>query len=251
MLVFKNYLPTLLSEYIVQEDSYKDINGKGFIVRYLEIFGEELDDELYGKIEEFLVNLNPLTADVKFLDYFAVQLGDIERFIDDDYDYRRFLSYLVSIYKIKGTKKSYLALLRSLGLETTVTEIPSSAIAYDDPTVFYDDTEAFYDINCQPCSDYELVITGDGPITGDLYRKIIALVTLIEPINAKLITVIYNGVPVTGVFIEVIIDDNGDLIYTNDADPGLILTLVNGDLIIDGPNAALYYLENGDLYFVL
>lgn len=251
MIVFKDYLTNLLPDYIRDQDSYKDVNNKGFIVRFLEIFGEELDDEFYSKIEGWLVNINPLTSDSSYLDYFAVMLGDIERVITSEHDYRRFLTYLMSIYKIKGTKKSYVSMLRSIGLETVVNELIPDGNNYDDPLVAYDDSAIAYDVDNAPCSDYELVITGP-PITGEIYRLINLLVDLIEPINARLTKITYNAVEITAGFIDVYIDEFGDLIYDNVNDPGLILTLVNGDLIIDGPMAALYYIDsNGDLYFIL
>lgn len=240
----------LLPDYIRQEDSYKDMSGKGFIVRYLEIFGKELDDEYYAKIEGWLLNISPITSDTQYLDYFAVMLGDIERLIADDYDYRRFLTYLLSIYKVKGRALSYRSMLRAVGMETVVNDIEPVPVLYDTPGVDYDSGFS-YDTNCEACSNYELIITGPT-ITGELYRVMKAMIALVEPINAKLTKITYNGDEITAVFIEVTIDDDGNLIYDNTNDPGLVLTLVNGDLIISGLNASLYYLDsNGDLYFIL
>jgi hypothetical protein len=251
MILLKDYMPALLPDYVRDQDSYKDLNNKGFIVRFLEIFGEELDDEFYSKIEGWLINISPITSDAIYLDYFAVMLGDIEKVSSNTQRYRGFLSYIASIYKIKGTKKSYVAILRSIGLETVVNELVPDGNNYDDPLVEYDDPGIAYDVDNAPCSDYTLTITGPT-ITGEIYRLIDLLVNLVEPINARRTGIIYNTVPITAVYIEVYVDEFGDLIYDNVSDPGLVLTLVNGDLIISGPNASLYYLGNdGDLYYIL
>lgn len=250
MVVFKDYIIKRLPNYIIANDSYKDGSGKGFVYRFLEIFGEEIDDEIYDKIEGMANQLDPLTVDSNFIEYFAARMGDLPRFLDDDTDFRRVLTFILSIYKIKGTIKSYKSLLTTLGFtDVTVTEIPPSAVLYDSG-IIYDDG-AIYDDNCVPCSDYDLDITTGLPINGELYQKVLSLVALIEPINANLRTIEWNGTPTEDHLIEVYIDANGDLIYNNPNDPDLVLELVDGDLVISGPNSELYYLENGDLHFIL
>lgn len=250
MLIFKDYVIERLPEYIVQEDSYKDVDGKGFIVRFLEIFGEELDDEYYNKIEELQDQLSPGTCEAKFLDYFAVMEGDFAVELNNEHDYRLFLQYLLSIYQVKGRKLSYEAILGALGLTIVLNEVEPAPVTYDSG-ILYDDPDVFYDTNCEPCSDYSLEIEGLNPISPSLYQKILELIALVEPINAHLTGITYNGSEITALYIEVEIDENGDLIYNNDVDPDLILTLVDGDLHIDGPNADRYILVDGDLYFIL
>lgn len=251
MIIFKDYIVKRLPNYIIEQDSYKDGTGKGFVYRFLEIFGEEIDDELYIKIENLVNELDPLTVDIKFLEYYAARLGDIPRLIDNDADFRRFLTWLISVYRFKGTKASYVALLSSLGISAVaVNEEPIVGALYD-TGLLYDDG-VFYDDTCQSCSAYSLDLTTAVVITGALYQKVISFVELIEPINATLEEVLWNGNPVTDYLIEVYIDENGDLIYNNPNDPDLVLTLVNGDLIIDGPNSEYYYIaDNGDLHFIL
>jgi hypothetical protein len=78
------------------------------------------------------------------------------------------------------------------------------------------------------------------------------LVKLIEPINAKLTKITYNGSEVQQIFITVEINEEGDLEYNNDNDPDLVLSLDSfGNLIIDGPLADRYFIQDGDLYFIL
>lgn len=250
MIVFKNYLPSLLPDYIKQEDSYKDGSGKGFLVRYLEIFGEDLDEQFYLKLEGFKDNLSPLSSQADYLDLFAIMLGDIQNFSDNEDDYRRFLTYIISIYQTKGRVKSYKAVLGLLGLTVSINEIPLVAVLYDSGISYDAEPILEYDSSCETCSNYEITLTGPNPINGILYSKILGLIALVEPINAKLSKLTYNGDEITSILISVEIDADGNLIYDNTADPDLILTLVNGDLIISGPNANKYYLDNGDLYFI-
>lgn len=254
MVIFKNYIRNCLPDYILVNDSYKDVNGLGFVSRYMQIFGEELDEYYYPQISNLENNFSPLNVtDPRYLDYYAAVLGDVPRFLSDDSEFARFLTYLVSIYKVKGTKKSYEALLTTLGFSSVnVIEPPQVDNSYDaQPPLLYDDPDVFYDDGCKTCTDYDIDITTLTPLTGDIFNKVRDLISLIEPINAKLKNILWNGDIIEAVFIEVIIDSNGDLNYDNANDPDLILTLVDGDLIIDGPNASKYFIDNnGDLYYI-
>ena len=91
--------------------------------------------------------------------------------------------------------------------------------------------------------------TVNGIMTAILFEQIQLLVSLVEPINANINNLIFDGDIITAIFISVTIDSNGDLIYDNTADPDLILTLVNGELIISGPLSNRYFLQDGDLFF--
>lgn len=256
MVIFKDYLRNLLPDYILVQDSYKDVNGRGFVTRFIEIFGEELDEYYYNKINNFEDNFSPLTVtNLGYLDYFATLLGDLPRFLSNDQDFARLLTFILSIYRVKGTKKSYKAILTTLGFsDVEVIEPPLVDNSYDaTPLLYYDESpdSVNYDESCETCTDYDIDITTDTPLTGTIFSTIKDLVSLVEPINAKLRNILWNGDIIEAVFIEIYIDEAGDLVYDNANDPGLILTLVNGDLVIDGPNAAKYYLDaNGDLYYI-
>lgn len=250
--IFSSYLKGLLPTYIVEQDSYKDANQEGFIVRFLKIFGYELNEYYYNKIENLPNEWSPLTlTNGSYLDYIAYALGDIPDFAKDEAAFRRLLTFLVSIYKVKGRVLSFKAILYPASVKvTSLTEVPLLEVNYDVPGIDYDD-EYLYDENCATCSEYDLNITITQDMTADLYNKILSLIALVEPIGAKLRTIIANGNPVTEVHITVEVDINGDLIYDNVEDPGLILTLTpDGDLIISGPNADRYYISEGDLIWI-
>lgn len=252
MIFLKEYVISLVDDYILSSDSYKDVNGKGFVQRYLEIFGAELDEYYYPLIEGLENEWNPLTVtNTGYLDYIAFLLGDIPNIATDTESYRRVLTYIVSIYKIKGTLKSIYAILYPLKVVVTdIVELDPGAVQYD-TGLTYDDGH-LYDNNCPQCSEFDLEVTSVLALTTELYNKILDTLPLVLPINFKLRTLTFNGGVIEVVHIEVTIDEDGNLIYNNDADPGLVLTLSpDGDLIINGPNANRYFIaENGDLMFI-
>jgi len=252
MLIFKDYIPDLLPSYFVDHDSYKDGSGNGFLVRFLEIFGEELDEEYYPKIDGVIDLKDVFNTPTGYLDYIAYLLGNLPIVLDDEEEYRNLLSFIVSIYQIKGTTKSYSSMLQLLSIDTAVVEIPIQGILYDDGSI-YDGAGIIYDDECIPCSDYELILTNGPTLTADLYAQIQAMIDLIEPINATLSRLNYDGQDVSEQIITVTVDGNGDLVYNNAADPGLILTLdAAGNLLISGPQADRYYIDdNGDLIYIL
>jgi len=257
MLVLKDYLIDRLPRYILTEDSYQDSNGKGFIERYLAIFGEELDDNTLPKLEEIENLANPiLLNNPNFLEYHSFLKGDLDitSLALDNSTYRNLLTYILSIYKAKGTLKSYKAILGLLKItDVEIEPIVITAGGYDSG-VTYDDGTTFYDgvgVTCQRCFEYNLILTGIDTITSNLFNNIIKLVKLVEPINARLKDIDYNDSVIEETPIEVYVDGDGDLIYVNDKDPLLVLELVNGDLVISGPNANQYYLDNqGNLIYI-
>lgn len=254
MIIFEQYIPDILPEYFRENDSYKDGSGKGFLIRFLEIFGQELDEQFYPNIEG-VIDLhdvfNTPTAYLEYLGYLMGNLPDI--IVNNEHDYRNLLSYIVSIYQIKGTIQSYKSMFFLLGSDTTINELATTTKGYDDGTSLYDLAGILYDETCVPCSDYEIILTNGPLLTADIFLKIKEIVFLLEPINAILTRINYLGDDVTESMITVTILSNGDLEYNNDADPGLILTLDGaGNLIIDGPNADRYYIDdNGDLIYIL
>jgi phage tail-like protein len=253
-ILLKDYLVDRLPPYIIDNDSYKDGNQQGFVERFVEIFGAELDDYYYNEISGIVDLIDPASAPASYLDYIAYSLGDLPNISTSDAHYRNILSFIISIYKIKGTAQSYKSIMTTAKIySTTVTEVPLADITYDNGgTYYYDDGISYYDANCAVCSDYSLTLLGTESMDAILYQKIRTLITLVEPINATLTTITYNGQLVTEVLIDVWVDSNGDLIYNNDDDPGLTLSLDEyGNLVIEGPNADLYFVnESGDLIYV-
>lgn len=252
MILLKDYIKEITPDYIRDEDSYKDGSGRGFVERYLEIFGLELDEFYYPLIENMEVQFDPLTMRAEYLDYIGYAIGDIPNITDSEDGWRRLLSYIVSIWKIKGTLRSFSAILYPLRITNVViTEIVPTVYRYD-VGLTYDQAGIFYDKDCPQCSYYDISVSSILPLTADFYRKILDAIALVEPINFKPRNFEFNGDAIDVLHIEVWIDENGDLQYNNTNDPDLILTLTpEGNLLISGPNALRYFLDgNGDLYFI-
>jgi hypothetical protein len=385
MIVISDYLKGLLPGYIIGNDSYKDMNAQGFVERFVRMCGAEIDDEFYSKIDEVIDQVTPYSARSEFLNYLAYNLGDLPSWIDDEAQYRRFLSFMISVYKIKGRVLSYEAMMLTLGLDIIITELAPVGDTYDaSPVLTYDQEGRLYDQSCSYCSDYDInlspyfmgLITDDldaatgwnldagssiatsqltlvgvaeaeavkqfpllpstnytvsidvdsitnaaelvarlvasdtlttgtaylslSPITvaakvsytfttsadanqylqldvdtngetivinqirfwltddtlnpvinTEVYDNILLLVSLVEPINANLNEITFDAEVVSIQLITVTIDGFGDLVYNNDADPLLILTMdSNGSLIISGPQASRYFVSDGDLFYI-
>lgn len=226
---FRNYLFSLLPDYFKEQDSYKDDNNEGLLERYLRIFGEEIDDEIYPFIEtlldviyggksltdnilirgddiltygpEILTYGPPKTIrDDRFLKYIAFMLGnpiDINGMADT---YRKIINYAVAIYKIKGTNRSYELLFNLLGLKVIIREsIVTEANRYDND-LQYDQQDLVFDKTCELCSTYLLIYYDkEQPecsheqltiLDPVLVSNIQNIVAFIEPINVKLSAIV-------------------------------------------------------------
>lgn len=118
---------------------------------------------------------------------------------------------------------------------------------YFDSGTFDDGT---FDSACDGCSNYAVELYGSGSLDVGVFRDIFRVITFCEPINARLTSVKYNGVVLLDNIITIYIDNNGDLIYINGADPDLVMTLdENGDIIATGQRANKYNIVTGDMIY--
>lgn len=205
-----NFFFNKLPLYFKQEDTYKDNNNEGILERYLSIFGEDFDEVLLPMIADYTVIVDPLESydvqasildpgnadDEKFLNHIAYTLGNPPDLTGDDF-YRKLLSIMVSLYKIKGTIPAYNIWLNIIGLQASVlVEVPPVELTYDsgfnyDSLITTEVTAeaGTYDTSCPTCSDYALVIEdiSKGDLTPEQEKLIADIVRLNEPINAKLV----------------------------------------------------------------
>lgn len=211
---FKIFIKRLLPYRFYKEDTNLDAGGVTLIERFLEIFGDEINVEIYPKIEELLDVTNAILTPIALLDTLANTLGDPPLIIFDNANktnYRKLLSNLTWLNKIKGTQEGYRALFRFLELEiSTFTVVPPDLIYYDSPDFKYD-SDLKYDAGCYGCFKYELDLydsngryqgwigneqPGDTPLI--LARRKTLLYKLIrynEPINSHLSKLWLNGYP--------------------------------------------------------
>lgn len=175
-------------------DTYKDSEGRGLLQRYLGAFDPEVLENFYPRIDNFLDIIDAQICDPKYLSHISDSLGkppDIFGTIDG---YRNLLSYIVSIYKIKGTKLSYELFFNILGFTTEIYEVPlTTQNSNYDKDGDYDSENfgSFYDQNiCQPCSFYDLILYPKESlffnISQELINNIKETISFNEPINAKL-----------------------------------------------------------------
>lgn len=197
---FKSWLFNQLPANFRDRDSYKDANDKGLLQRYLENLGTEYDDEMVDFIHNFCNIFNLDVTDAKFLPLLGFLLGSPPNITSNNTDYRRFLKHIVSIYKVKGTPKSYQLLFNTLGLGVVVYEYPKQPqITYD--AGFNYDEHNLYDIPCEPCPTYSLFyfdLNDDcatpviNSVPDSLLNQIKAIVCLLQPIDCKLLDLSHN-----------------------------------------------------------
>lgn len=250
---FKTKIFNLFSPYDHTADINKNSEHKGTNQRYNEVVGGYIDEELLKKIDNLVENnLLPDVAYERFIPYLEQRLG-VSVIMGNTMEWRRrVLSHILHWYQIRGTIKAYKLMLSMLGFEEIeITEdIHTNSL---DSAVTFDDPERVFDMSkCNRCVFYDIKFKGTVQITPELNKAIDSIIKFNEPINARRRTIRYNDKPLITKIISVWIDDNGDLIYSNDYDPELILELSPaGDLIVKGPNAEYYSLdEQGNLVYI-
>lgn len=139
-------------------DTYKDNSGRGLFERYCEIFGLEYDNEVIPKIENYTEITDVMICEEKFIKHLAYTLGQPPNFFTSVPLYRRFLSFVLSLYKIKGTLASYETMFGYLGYKIHIALGRDECTFYDDPEILYDNDE-HYDTCCLPCVDYTIVVS--------------------------------------------------------------------------------------------
>ena len=195
---FKEYFRSLLPSYIIREDSYKDNNQEGLVERFMVLFGEYLDTDISAEVENYLNIIDAAICEPKYLNHLSDVLGNPPDVFQNEEQYRNLLSYIVSVYKIKGTIRAYELFFSILGFITEIEEIPPLSLNIDYDLEKEYDTEENYDgITCHPCSFYSIKFyyRDSNEIidlsTLDLLR---AAIEFNEPINAKLtsLTMVVN-----------------------------------------------------------
>jgi len=191
---FQNYFFGLLPNHFKINDSHKDINNRGLLERYLEIFGLELDEEVIVASENFPRIFNPLETDDKYLNHLAYSLGNPPDLLGDPNTYAKLLNGIVSVYKIKGTIPAYELFFALLGFNVTVTEIPPAEnVTFDSGSIF--DSGLTFEMGCATCIEYNLTFSGyyDDPdesyltaLSNETINLLSQVAIFNEPLNAKL-----------------------------------------------------------------
>lgn len=197
---FRDFMFSRLPLYFKVNDTYKNSEGKGLLERYLSAFGYELDFEIIPKLECYLEIIDASIAEPQYLNHISDVLGNPPDIFQDENIYRNLLRYILSVYKIKGTKKAYELFFQILGFNVLIEEIPPTQEEYNyDIAGEYDkgDIDSVYDQDlCQPCSLYRVIFTpindSSASLTPELLSKLNDVIAFNEPINAKLDNLLYS-----------------------------------------------------------
>ena len=244
------YIIGLLPNTWLARDSFKDGNNQGFMYRFMNSIGLTLDEEITDKVDEALLMKDSVNVEERYLNLLSTHLGIYEEMTLTEYTKRQMLQQIPSIARIRGTVQSYKDLLFFLGFATVnIVETPPAPLSYDTGNDY--DTGLNYDtVNTNELVGYTIELTGSLTMSLEIFARMENIRRYLEPINAKFEAYTYNAGPIGDLAVTVQIID-GDLYYNNDADPTLVLTLnSDGSLNISGPNAARYYEQDGDLFFI-
>lgn len=194
-MILEKFLFEKLPLFFKTFDSNKDSNDEGTLERYLSIFGKELDDEAIPLIDNFLNEVDSTTAQSKFLNYISYTLGTPPDILKSEPIYRRILTFIVSVYKIKGTKKAYELFFKILGFNAQIIEHPLPPIYLYDNQHAMDDIARFDFGACITCSDYSIILENVNGncliptsynISPTTLLQIKQSIAFNEPVNAKL-----------------------------------------------------------------
>lgn len=190
---FRTFIVTLLPTYFLKHDTYKDKDDKGLLERYLTIFGEEIDTEMAYKLECYLQIIDAQICQGKFITHLSESLGSPPDIFRDDRIYRNLLTYIVSIYKIKGTLGAYQLFFSILGYGVNLIELPPTTIEanYDSGGIYDGElgNELYDQDPCVTCTEYDIEfypLEGSPILSNEVINKLRSVVYFNEPINAKL-----------------------------------------------------------------
>lgn len=200
--IFKDFIFQRLPSYFKRYDTNKDVNGKGTLERYLEIFGEELDEEIIPLLENHLSIVDSQNCSEEFLIHISDTLGNPPDINLDLQQYRNILSFIVSHYKLKGTVKGYEFFFNLLNFDIAIVEIPYNEAFYDNGEIYDTPTlleDYHYDNQCPTCSYYTIEFANKAdsnnniaPITPGQLNDIRLAIDFNEPINAKLLSLMQS-----------------------------------------------------------
>lgn len=207
---FASWFFNKLPNYYHINDTYKNTDDKGLLQRFLENIGDEIDDNITPFIDSLINIVDPTTQSgtgYKFLNSLSYTLGSPpDIYLGDpakNADYAKLLSHIVSIYKIKGTKKSFELFFSLLGYSITVIEYsPSIPVTFD--SIYDFDEDHKFDKGCEPCSEYSIlsqaILTSGtcGPsanpiLDPSLYPIMVEVAKFLQPANVTLKSIITGG----------------------------------------------------------
>jgi hypothetical protein len=189
-------------------DSYKDVTGNGINERYQQCVAEDYDENISDLVDNF-VDRTIVPAEIKtvLIPLLESMLGNPVIVLNDVIMRRKIIRFAQNIYNVKSTAISYEILFKLLGFDTVVIQEFVITTGFDSDVTF-DDTDRIFDGSEKNCSDYSIILTGGIGITEEIYSSMFRIIAFLEPINADLRDIFYNG---NSIFInQDIFDDSFD-----------------------------------------
>ena len=192
MSFFNTWIFSQFPKRFKKDDTYKDANGRGVLERYLQIFGQELDNNFMPLIQNMQDILSVKKCDDKFLPLIGAYMGALPAPDNLPATYRLILAAGVQIYKAKGTANSFKIMFNILGYDCNIVPIQPIAPATYDSTQTYDDGTSKYDQSCSNCTDFSIRIQPSDPslvsgfvLTTAIRAQAQQIVDLLKPIDCN------------------------------------------------------------------
>lgn len=177
-------------------DTHKNINGKGINERFQESIGEDYDDEIQDRIDNFQSNIvDPTTCLPDFIKYLEYTVGNPVLITDSDAVRRKMIRFQNTITMIKGTELCYQVLFQMLGITSVVVTLIPTSSGFDSDFTF-DDPGRKFDSGSICCDHYSIDLIGSAAQDDELNEAIIRIVLFNQPINTELEEITYNSNPV-------------------------------------------------------
>ena len=180
----------------------KDHGDNQLLQRFLSAILQEPQDTIIPKLENVWDFFDAELIEEPLLVHFAELFGNPPNMLGGVPYYRKLLRNLPIILKHKGTKLSYDYLLGLFGVTITITEDSDGEYRYDAGYNHDSEVTLHYDEICPPCSGYQIVVQDPTESSlvlkeafedPDKYRQLIHIIQFIEPINARLTSLTYEG----------------------------------------------------------
>jgi hypothetical protein len=181
----QNLFTKWFTQYHKTEDSYKDLNDKGLLERYVQTIGQEIDTNILPYLENLQDNiLNPKSIFAKLLPFREQELG-VNLVYDDTVERRKqILSYWLRLVQIKGTKRGYEVCIRLMNFSGLIIDTVDVITYFDNPLP---------SAGCNACYEYDVIVKGNKQVIDlTIVDAFFNLIEWNEPINCKLRFFIYN-----------------------------------------------------------
>lgn len=223
-----------------------DGEGRGTFERFNRVLGSDFDDNTLPPIEHLVDNtVHYRTILEKFIQHAEDSVGNPVAISNDPEVRRKILRFWISLCKIKGTIKSYEVLFKMMGFDSVAITEFHDEYGFDSPETL-DSPLRRFDSGCKPCSGYIIELTGGILLDVPLIGAIGNVIEFLEPINAKLLEITYNGIVIEPL-ISIFVDSEGNLILDNTLDPAMSAALgTAGEVLLIGPNEAEYSADPGN-----